>query len=87
MDDSTYLSKIIDCAGDCTSWTDDEICKNCPLSKLIRRASGGYLSCTEAVGVIGLSQAETNIRYVAIAALLLLDINIEELLLDSHDTK
>ena len=82
MDDKEYLGKILDHDGGCSNWADEKLCENCPLSKLVRRSSGGYLSCTEAVKATGLNDDAARLRYVAIAALLLLDINIEDILLD-----
>ena len=82
MDDKEYLGKILDHDGDCSRWGSEKLCENCPLSRLLRRDSDGYLSCTEAVKAQDLAREAANERYMLVAALLLLDLNIEDLLLD-----
>lgn len=81
---SSILKKIIEADGSCTLWAKPSICKQCPLSKLKRKEDGRYLSCIEALAVHDMTEEEADARYKEVAARLLLDEAIEEILGESN---
>jgi hypothetical protein len=76
---NTILKKIIESEGSCT-WATTSICSQCPMSKLKKKEDGHYFTCIEALGVQDMSEEQADARYKEIAARLLLDEAIEEIL-------
>jgi hypothetical protein len=56
------------------------VCAFCPLGKLKKNKHGNWLSCIEAVGVENLTEEEANAKYKDVAARLLLDEAIDDIL-------
>jgi hypothetical protein len=84
---SSILKKIIEADGSCTKWANPSICNECPLSKLKQKEDGHYLSCVEALGVSDMTEEEADARYKEIAARILLEEVIEEILGESDVSK
>lgn len=78
--DSSILKKIIEADGSCTKWASPSICKQCPLSKLKQKSNGNDLSCIEALKVQDMTEEEADARYKEIAARILLDEALDEIL-------
>lgn len=74
------LNKIIENEGSCTHWANASICERCPLSKLRKKEDGTYLSCVEALGIQDMTEEEADARYKEVAARLLLDETIDQIL-------
>ncbi len=74
------MNRIIEENGSCC-WADNDICKQCPLSKLKQRPDGTYQSCAEAIRIDGCTEEDADARYKEIAIKVLLDISIEEYIL------
>lgn len=79
MDSKQILEKIIQEEGNCC-WSNKNICKKCPLSKLKKKLDGTYYSCIEATGIENLTEEVADSKYKEIAERLLLDQTIEDLL-------
>jgi hypothetical protein len=77
---NNILNKIIEAEGSCTQWASPSVCKECPLSKLRQKPNGTYLSCIEALGVQNMTEEEADARYKEVAARILLDEAIDEIL-------
>ena len=79
---NNILNKIIEAEGSCTQWASPSVCKECPLSKLRQKPNGTYLSCIEALGVQNMTEeeADADARYKEVAARILLDEAIDEIL-------
>jgi hypothetical protein len=80
---NNILNKIIEAEGSCTQWASPSVCKECPLSKLRQKSNGTYLSCIEALGVQNMTEEEADARYKEVAARILLDEAIDEILGES----
>lgn len=80
---SSILKKIIEEDGSCTLWASPSVCAQCPMSKLKQKEDGNWLSCVEALGVGNMSEEDADARYKEIAARLLLDEAIDEILGES----
>jgi hypothetical protein len=81
---SHILNKIISAEGSCTQWASPSVCQQCPLSKLRQKPNGTYLSCIEALGVQNMTEEEADARYKEVAARILLDEAIDEILGESN---
>lgn len=79
MDGKQILERIIAEEGSC-NWAGPAICSKCPLSRLARYNSGGYMSCVEALGIDGLSEVEADARYKTAATDKLADLAIESII-------
>lgn len=80
------LKKIVEQEGNCC-WSKPAICKLCPLSKLKKKQDGSHMSCIEALGVQDLSEEQADARYKEVAARLLLDETIDQILGDTDVLK
>lgn len=80
---NSILNKIILSEGSCTQWASPSICKQCPLSKLRQKSNGTYLSCIEALGVQDMTEEEADAKYKEVAARILLNEAIDEILGES----
>ena len=80
MDNMDILKKIVESEGSCTLWAKPSICKQCPLSKLKKKADGSYLSCVEALGVQDLTEEQADAKYKEVASRILIDKAIDDLL-------
>ena len=78
------LKKIIEADGSCTKWASPLVCARCPLSKLRKKTSGGYLSCIEAVGAQDMTEEEADVRYKEVASRITLDQAVDDLLCDEE---
>lgn len=81
MDGMKILQRIVEEDGSCC-WSNSEICSFCPISKLIQKPDGSYLSCVDAVNIKNLSEDESDIKYREVAIRLLLDETVEQILKD-----
>jgi len=81
---NNILNKIISAEGSCTQWASPSVCKQCPLSKLRKKPNGTYLSCIEALGVQNMTEEEADAKYKEVAARILLDEAIDEILGESN---
>ncbi len=81
------LNKIIESEGSCTQWATSAICKQCPLSKLRKKADGTYLSCVEALGVEDMTEEQADAKYKEVASRILLDETIDEILGEPDGSK
>lgn len=81
------LEKIIENDGSCTKWANPEVCAQCPLSKLRKKQNGHFLSCIEAIGAQDLTEEEADAKYKEIAARLLLDEAVDDLLGEPNESK
>ena len=77
---NNILNKIIEAEGSCTQLASPSVCKECPLSKLRQKPNGTYLSCIEVLGVQNMTEEEADARYKEVAARILLDEAIDEIL-------
>ena len=82
MDGTKILEKIIQEEGSCT-WATTSICAKCPLGRLARDVSGGFMSCVEALAIDGLSEADADARYKKAAEEKLADLELDRILKDS----
>jgi hypothetical protein len=80
---NNILSKIVESEGSCTSWASKSICALCPLSKFKRKSDGTPLSCIEALGAQNMTEEDADARYKEVAARILLDETIHEILGES----
>lgn len=74
------LTKIVENDGSCTYWANPRVCKQCPLSKLRKKADGTYLSCVEALSIEDMTEEEADARYKDVAIRILLDEAVDEIL-------
>jgi hypothetical protein len=81
---NSILNKIISADGSCTQWASPSVCQQCPLSKLRKKPNGTYLSCIEALGVQNMTEEEADAKYKEVAARILLDEAIDEILGESN---
>lgn len=81
---NNILNKIILAEGSCTQWASPSVCMQCPLSKLRKKPNGTYLSCIEALGVQDMTEEEADAKYKEVAARILLDEAIDEILGESN---
>jgi hypothetical protein len=79
------LVKIVENHGECAGWATRSICSKCPLSKLVQKEDGEYLSCIEAIGAQELSSIEANDKYIKVALRLLADKLVNDLLVKKED--
>lgn len=79
MNNISILERIIQEEGNCC-WAKPSICRNCPLSRLARYESGGYMSCVEALNIDGLPEAEADARYKEAAINKLADLTLEKII-------
>jgi hypothetical protein len=79
MNEITILERIIKEEGSCC-WSRPSICRECPLGKLTRYDSGGYMSCVEALNIDGLSEEEADIIYKDAAINKLADLTIHRII-------
>ena len=74
------LKKIVESDGSCTLWAKPSICRQCPLSKLKKKADGSYLSCVESLHADTLTEEEADAKYKEVASRILIDKEIDDLL-------
>lgn len=74
------LESIVEHDGSCT-WSNKSTCAKCPMSRLRARKNGGHYSCIEAICAQELSEEEADKRYKKVAALMLADLDIEDMLI------
>lgn len=79
MDGNAILERIIDEDGSCC-WAKPSICAVCPLGRLARNETGGFMSCVEALNIDGLSEAEADARYKEAARNKLADRSINDII-------
>lgn len=79
MNGAKILQRIIKEEGNCC-WSNEKICATCPLSKSKTRPDGSNMNCIEAVGVEGLSEEQSDLKYKEAALRHLLDIQVESAL-------
>lgn len=80
---NNILTQIVKSDGSCTSWANKTICASCPLSKFKKKSDGTPLSCIEALGAQDMTEEEADARYKEIAARILLDETIDQILGES----
>jgi hypothetical protein len=78
MDSKQILEHIINNNGECP----DNVCHNCPLSRLKKRKNSEdeYMTCVEAIGAHECSEQEANVKYKEIAEKILINETVEEIL-------
>lgn len=81
------LEKIVEEEGSCTKWASPSVCAMCPLSRLKKKDNGDWLSCVEALGVQEMTEEEADARYKEVAARVLLDEAIDDILGESDGSK
>ena len=79
MNEVKILQRIIKEEGSCC-WSSERICKSCPLSRLKTRPDGSYMNCIESVGVEGLSEEASDLKYKESAIRALIDLQIDSTL-------
>ena len=87
MNETDIIKKIIEDDGHCGSWAKPNVCAVCPMSKLVKKNNGSYLSCVEALGAIDMSEEEADARYKEAATRLLLDQTMDDILKGDDGTK
>jgi len=79
MDGVLILERIIAEEGNCC-WARPAICKSCPLSRLARYDSGGFMSCVEALNIDGLSEVEADAKYKEAAINKLAELTLDNII-------
>jgi hypothetical protein len=79
MDGINILERIVAEEGNCC-WAKPNVCRSCPLGRLIRSDNGGYMSCVEALSIDGLSEEEADARYKEAALSKLADLSIDRMI-------
>jgi hypothetical protein len=79
MNQKSILERIIAEAGSC-NWAKAPVCAVCPLGRLARNETGGFMSCVEALNIDGLSEQEADAKYREAAQNKLADISISDII-------
>lgn len=79
MDGITILERIVSEEGSC-NWACASVCASCPLGKLARYESGGFMSCVESLDIDGLSEIEADAKYKLAAINKLADLAISKII-------
>ena len=79
MIEMDILKKIVIEEGNCC-WSRPSICSLCPLSRLKTKPDGSFMSCIESLGVQDLTEELADARYKDVAARILLDEAIDQIL-------
>lgn len=80
MDGKDIINKIIEEDGHCGLWATKSVCEACPMSKLVKKKDGSYLSCIEALGATEMTEEQADARYKEVATKILLDQTIDDIL-------
>jgi len=86
MDKMDILKKIVEEGGSCC-WAKPDICAICPLSMLIMKPNGSYMSCIESLGVQNLGEEAADAKYLDVATRMLLSEAIEEIIGDKNGSE
>ena len=79
MDGNAILERIIEEDGSCC-WAKPSICAACPLGRLARNETGGFMSCVEALNIDGLSEEEADARYKQAALTKIADLALDQVI-------